>query len=50
MQCLDKVYRSSSYHDTLFNLLAPEYSYYLNNNKKVVLHLFTTWGNVAFHL
>ena len=50
MQCLDKVYRSSSYHGTLFNLLAPEYSYYLNNNKKVVLHLFTTWGNVAFHL
>ena len=50
LQCIDKVYRSSSETSSILRFIAPEYSYYLDNNKKVVLHIFSTWGNIAFHL
>lgn len=52
IQCIDKVYRYriSSKETILFKVFAPEYSYYLNCNKKVLLHVYSTLGNFVFHL
>lgn len=50
LQLIDKVFRTSGKGSRIFYFFAPEYSYYINNNKEIVLHLFTTWGNVAFNL
>lgn len=52
IQIFDKAYRRAFNEDDnrFLNALAPEFSYFLNADYKVVLHLCTNWGIANFYL
>ncbi|MBO7615420.1 MAG: hypothetical protein J6T15_07005 [Bacilli bacterium] len=52
VQVFDKAYRIvfGNSGSRIVDFLAPEYSYFLNANENVVLHLVTNWGTAEFPL